>query len=91
MEELIQFIKHPTYFDKNSKLNFRYFVKLLAIYFLAAIILSILTNSVSDVFNIKHFNLTVTLKVVIVVVILGPIYEEIIFRTHLYTFFVKYH
>jgi len=80
MKELLQFIKHPVYSDKNEPLSARYFIELIVMYFLFALLIGAMAAFIIDVFNISHLKNITSIKIILVAVFLAPFYEEILFR-----------
>jgi len=84
MEKLIDYLKRPTYCS-NQTPKVIYLLGLFFIYILAIIPISILIFLVTKEFHIKHdqLRLSTTVNTLLVVILAGPIYEEIIFRSWL--------
>ncbi len=84
MNNLLDYLKHPVYCS-NQTPKVVYFLGLFFIYILAIIPISILIFFLTKEFHIKHdqLKLSTTVNTLLVVILAGPLYEEIIFRSWL--------
>src|ERR1035437_705630 len=81
MHDLLNYLKNPVY-NTNRNPRLIYFLFLLFIYIAAVICLAIFIIIICNQFHLKHNKIGLTpLMTIFIVVILAPIYEEIIFRS----------
>lgn len=81
MNSILNYLKNPAY-TPNKKPRIIYFIFLFLVYIVLTVSIALVALIICKVFHITHNEIRFTpLKTILIVVILAPIYEEIIFRS----------